>query len=102
MQVASAIVLHRAMTFDKDSTAMLLTTVAVVGAVVVETAYHSVSENQKVHELFFLALIMLVSIKTRSLIKARVAAKEGRKMLGRLSIFGTGESFHILCLHGCS
>jgi len=92
MQVASACVLHRALTFDKDSATTLWTTVAIVAAIAAETAYHSITDEQTVHELFFLALIVLVSIKTRSLIKGRVAAREDRKMLTRLTIFGTGMS----------
>lgn len=90
MQVASACVLHRAMTFDKDSSTTHWITVAIVAAITIETAYHSIADEQTVHELFFLALIVLVSIKTRGLIKSRVAASEDRKMLTRLTIFGTG------------
>ena len=90
MQVASACVLHRAMTFDKNPETTFWTTIAIVTAIAVETAYHSIADEQIVHELLFLALIVLVSIKTRSLIKARVAAKEDRKVLMRLTIFGTG------------
>lgn len=92
MQVATLAVLHRAMTFDKSEAYTRWAGVLVVAVLGIETAYHSTLDDQVVHELFFLALIVTVVIKTRSLIKSRVARPEDRSMLSRLTVFGVGES----------
>ncbi|KAH0284955.1 hypothetical protein KCU62_g7904, partial [Aureobasidium sp. EXF-3399] len=71
MIVATSIVCYRAMTYS-------------------ETGYHTVKDEQMVHELSFVSLIVVVAIKTRSLIKLRVHNPKDKEMLHRAVIFGAG------------
>lgn len=92
MIVATACVLHRAMTFRQSTNFTRVFTSILLVAVTLETAYHIRMDEQTVHELSFAFLIVCVAIKTRSLIKERVKASEDRAMLQKMSIFGICKS----------
>ncbi|KAG9604230.1 alkaline phytoceramidase, partial [Aureobasidium melanogenum] len=90
MIVATSIVLHRAMTFERDHSFRRWFSSLLILAVIAETAYHTIKDEQSVHELSFVLLIVAVAIKTRSLIKLRVHNPKDKQMLQNATIFGAG------------
>lgn len=91
MLIAAACVLQRAMTFDKDSAYSLRHSIVLLITVGTATIYHCVADEQVVHQLSFVALIALVALRTRSLIRDRVSQSEARKHYTRLTIFGASK-----------
>lgn len=90
MQIATACCLHRAVTFGKGQKFSRNFAILLIASISVETLYHSIMDEHVVHELTFLFLILLVARQTRALINQRVSKAEDKRMLKRLSIFGTG------------
>jgi hypothetical protein len=64
---------------------------ALVFAILAETAYHIITDEQMVHELSFFFLIIVVAINTRSLIKLRVQNQDDKSLLQKAVIFGAGN-----------
>lgn len=92
MIVATSIVLQRAMTYRKTPTFINWFSGLLLLAVITETIYHVMMDEQTVHELSFVFLIIAVAAKTRSLIKLRVQQPKDKKMLQKAVIFGAGKS----------
>lgn len=92
MQIATACVLHRAMSFRQSEQYSRNVALFLICSLSIETIYHSIMDEQMVHELTFLLLILLVIRQTRSLIRDRIQKDEEKRMLKWLSIFGAGES----------
>ncbi|KAG9606163.1 alkaline phytoceramidase, partial [Aureobasidium melanogenum] len=90
MIVATSIVLHRAMTFQRSNSYTRWFSGLLVLAVIAETAYHTIKDEQMVHELSFVLLIIAVAVKTRSLIKLRVHNTKDKQMLHNATVFGAG------------
>jgi len=88
MLVASACVLHRAYTFDKSPASTKTFTTILITLLGIETAYHVAADEETVHQLSFLALILLVAIKTRSLISTRVKDDKDKQRFTKKSLFG--------------
>ncbi|TIA56697.1 hypothetical protein D6C77_06741 [Aureobasidium pullulans] len=91
MIVATSIVLQRAMTYRKTPTFINWFSGLLLLAVITETTYHVMMDEQTVHELSFVSLIIAVAAKTRSLIKLRVQQPKDKKMLQKAVIFGAGK-----------
>ncbi|TIA84228.1 hypothetical protein D6C76_01758 [Aureobasidium pullulans] len=91
MIVAISIVLQRAMTYQKTPTFINWFSGLLLLAVITETTYHVMMDEQTVHELSFVSLIIAVAAKTRSLIKLRVQQPKDKKMLQKAVIFGAGK-----------
>ncbi|KAG9660278.1 alkaline phytoceramidase, partial [Aureobasidium melanogenum] len=90
MIVATSIVLHRAMTFQRSHSFTRWFSSLLILAVIAETAYHTITDEQMAHELSFVLLIIVVAIKTRSLIILRVHNPKDEQMLQNAIIFGAG------------
>ena len=90
MIVATSIVLHRAMTFRRSESFTRWFGGILILGVFCETAYHSMNDEQIVHELCFVLLIILVAIRTRTLINARFQSPGDKRMLQNTTIFGAG------------
>jgi dihydroceramidase len=90
MIVATACVLHRAMTFQQDTAYTQKFTAILLASMAVETVYHSVMDEEVVHQLSWLALLLLVAWKTRAMIQQRAKSPEQKQTLSRLIAFGTG------------
>ncbi|KAH0336396.1 alkaline phytoceramidase, partial [Aureobasidium melanogenum] len=90
MIIATSIVLHRAMTFQRSDSYTRWFSGLLILAVIAETAYHTIKDEQIVHELSFVLLIIMVASKTRSLIKLRVHDPQDKQMLQKATIFGAG------------
>ncbi|KAI3478536.1 hypothetical protein L1887_59518 [Cichorium endivia] len=88
MQIATACVLHRAMSFRQSEQYSRNVALFLISSLSIETIYHSIMDEQMVHELTFLLLILLVIRQTRSLIRDRIQKDEEKRMLKWLSIFG--------------
>ena len=91
MIVATSIVCHRAMTYRRSASFNRWLGCSLLFAVLAETAYHIIRDEQAVHELFFVFLIIVVGVKTRSLIKLRVQNLKDKEMLQKAVIFGAGK-----------
>lgn len=92
MIVATSVVLHRAMTYQRSHSFTRWFSSLLILAVIAETAYHTIKDEQMVHELSFVLLIVIVAIKTRSLIKLRVRNPKDKQMLQKAALFGAGRS----------
>lgn len=90
MLVASACVFHRAMTFNQSTLFSRRFTAVLLLPLGIETVYHTIADEEAVHQLSFLLLIILVAIKTRALIKSRVQRSEDRQRLRALTMAGAG------------
>jgi dihydroceramidase len=90
MIVATSCVLHRAMTFQQDATYTRKFTTVLLSSMVIETVYHSVMNEEFVHQASWLVLLVLVAWKTRSLIQQRAKTPEQKQQFSRLIAFGTG------------
>ncbi|KEQ58682.1 alkaline phytoceramidase [Aureobasidium melanogenum CBS 110374] len=90
MIIATSIVLHRAMTYQRSDSYSRWFGGLLVLAAITETAYHTIKDEQIVHELSFVVLIIVVASKTRSLIKLRVHNPLDKQMLQNATIFGAG------------
>lgn len=91
MIVASATVLHRAFTYGQSKAYSQIFTTVLVALVVAETVYHAVFDEVVVHQLSFLALIALVAIRTRHLVKERVGGEGERQRLKTVIALGAGK-----------
>ncbi|KEQ78827.1 hypothetical protein M438DRAFT_284850, partial [Aureobasidium pullulans EXF-150] len=92
MIVATSIVLQRAMTYQKTPTFINWFSGLLLPAVITEATYHVMMDEQTVHELSFVCLIIVVAAKTRSLIKLRVSQPKDKKMLQKAVNFGAAKS----------
>ncbi|KAF2164548.1 hypothetical protein M409DRAFT_24948 [Zasmidium cellare ATCC 36951] len=90
MIIASATVLHRSMTYGQSKEFSQIFTPTLVALVVIETIYHTVTNEIKVHELAFLILIALVALRTRQLVKQRVSKEQDRRRLRWVIALGAG------------
>jgi dihydroceramidase len=90
MIVATSIVCHRAMTYNQSASFYRWFSGFLLLAVLAETAYHTITNEQVVHELSFVSLVIVVAIETRSLIRLRVQDLNDKRMLQRVVIFGAG------------
>lgn len=81
------------MTFDKSHSYTRNFTAVLVGLLSVEFAYHTVADEHVLHELSFLLLILLVGIKTRTLIRARVTNGREKLVLTRMTVLGACRWF---------
>ena len=84
MLVATACCLHRAATYERSPTFTRWFTMALLSYLVTETVYHSIADEQMVHELSFFVGCLVVAYYTRRLIRKRVAKREDRQKLTRL------------------
>ncbi|KAH6714718.1 ceramidase [Leptodontidium sp. MPI-SDFR-AT-0119] len=84
MLVAVATVVHRVFTFDKPLSTTVITGAAIVGTMTVFSAWHCITDEITMHSVLFAAMIVIVGLKTRSIISMRVkdliVAKEVRKL----------------------
>ena len=72
MSVATSCVLHRAMTFQQSETYTRKFTTVLLASMIIETIYHSVMNEEFVHQASWLVLLVLVAWKTRALIRERL------------------------------
>jgi dihydroceramidase len=100
MIVATSVVCHRAMTYGQSPSFIHWSSGSLLPAVLVETAYHIMWDEQMVHELSFVFLIIVVAIKTRYLIKLRVHNSKDKEMLQKAVIFGAGRSPPMVVFRG--
>lgn len=91
MIVATSAVLHRAMTFQRDEAYTRKFTTVLLASMVIETVYHSVMNEEFVHQASWLVLLVLVAWKTRALIQERAKTAEQKQTFSRLIAFGTGK-----------
>lgn len=91
MIVATSAVLHRAMTFQRDEAYTRKFTTVLLASMVIETVYHSVMNEEFVHQASWLVLLILVAWKTRALIQERAKTPEQKQTFSRLIAFGTGK-----------
>ncbi|KAL5331084.1 hypothetical protein ACEPPN_000613 [Leptodophora sp. 'Broadleaf-Isolate-01'] len=84
MLVAVATVVHRVFTFDKPLSTTVITGAAIVGTMTVFSAWHCITDEITMHSVLFAVMIVIVGLKTRSIISMRVkdliVAKEVRKL----------------------
>lgn len=92
MIVATACVLHRAWTFQQKPSYTRNFTAILLASMTVETVYHSVMNEEFVHQASWLMLLLLVAWKTRALIQERAKSPEQKRMLSRLIAFGSGKA----------
>lgn len=92
MIVATSCVLHRAMTFQQKATYNRKFTTILLASMVIETVYHSVMDEEIVHQVSWLILLILVALKTRALIQQRAKTPEQKQKFSRLIAFGAGKS----------
>jgi dihydroceramidase len=78
------------MTFQQDATYTRKFTTVLLSSMVIETVYHSVMNEEFVHQASWLVLLVLVAWKTRSLIQQRAKTPEQKQQFSRLIAFGTG------------
>jgi len=95
MILASAACLHQAVTFEADAKTTQRFSIGLCAAVIVETIYHCIMDEQTIHELSFLALITWVGIKTRSLIRKKSMSDVDKRMLRNMSLLGAGTLFNM-------
>ena len=96
MIVATSCVLHRAMTFQQGKTYTRKFTAVLLASMVIETVYHSVMNEEFVHQASWLVLLAAVAWKTRALIQQRAKTPEQKQTFSRLIAFGTGTpSLHL-------
>ncbi|OQO00663.1 hypothetical protein B0A48_13153 [Cryoendolithus antarcticus] len=88
MQVATALVVHRAMTYGRGRGYARILAVGLASLLALETAYHAINNEQTVHDLAFVVQIAVVAFKTRSLIQTRVTASRDKLVLQRLTLLG--------------
>ncbi|KAK6433756.1 hypothetical protein LTR95_010064 [Oleoguttula sp. CCFEE 5521] len=88
MQVATALVVHRAMSCGRGASHARILAAGLASLLVLETAYHAINDEQTVHDLTFVMQIAVVAFKTRSLIKSRVTTAREKLMLQRLTVLG--------------
>lgn len=91
MIVATSIVCHRAMTYRQSAAFTRWFSGFLMLTVFAETAYHTLQDEQMVHEISFVTLIIAVGIKTRSLIKLRIKDPKDKEMLQKAVILGAGN-----------
>lgn len=91
MIVATSIVCHRAWTYRQSAAFTRWFSGFLMLAVFAETAYHTLQDEQMVHELSFVCLIIAVGIRTRSLIKLNVKNSKDKDMLHKAVIVGAGN-----------
>jgi dihydroceramidase len=91
MIVATSCVLHRAMTFKQDAAYTRKFTIVLLASMVIETVYHSVMDEEFVHQASWLVLLVVVAWKTRALIQQRAKTPEQKQQFSRLIAFGTGK-----------
>jgi len=91
MIVATSCVLHRAMTFQQSETYTRKFTTVLLASMIIETVYHSVMNEEFVHQASWLVLLVLVAWKTRALIQERAKTPEQKQTFSRLIAFGTGK-----------
>jgi dihydroceramidase len=89
--MATSVVCHRVVTYRKSPFFIRWFSAALVFAVLAETAYHTFTDEQMVHELSFVFLIIVVAMNTHSLIKLRVRNPDDKKMRLKAVIFGAGN-----------
>lgn len=90
MLIASACVLYRAMTYDRSWPETKVFTTLLILSLSAVVAYHVATDEQVVHELAFVLLILLVGLRTRFLIKTRVKNEAQQAKFRRNTIFGAG------------
>jgi len=92
MLLAVALVMHRVYTANKSITTTVVSG-AVLGALLVGfSIWHCITDDLAWHQLSFAIMICLVGIKTRAIIKQRVANPLVRKEVMKLTIIG-GSKF---------
>jgi hypothetical protein len=79
------------MTFQRTPAFTQKFTAALIALLTIETVYHSVMDEEIVHQLSWLLLLILVATKTRGLIKQRVTDEKDKARLSRLIAFGAGK-----------
>jgi len=57
---------------------------ALLSYLITETVYHSIADEQMIHELSFFVGCLVVAYYTRGLIRSRVAKSEDQRKLTRL------------------
>lgn len=80
------------MTFQQDETYTRKFTTVLLAAMIIETVYHSVMNEEFVHQASWLVLLVAVAWKTRALIQQRAKTPEQKQTFSRLIAFGTGKS----------
>ena len=85
------------MTFQQDATYIRKFTAVLLSAMTIETVYHSVMNEEFVHQASWLVLLVLVAWKTRALIQQRAKTPEQKQQFSRLIAFGTGKCTPYCC-----
>lgn len=85
------------MTFEQNEAYTRKFTTGLLALMVIETVYHSVMNEEFVHQASWLVLLALVAWKTRALIQQRAKTPEEKQTFSRLIAFGTGNyELHLL------
>lgn len=79
------------MTYGQSETYTQIFTAVLVTLVIIEGVYHATMDELTVHELSFLALIALVAIRTRQLVKQKVSNEQDRGKLRTVTALGAGS-----------
>jgi dihydroceramidase len=79
------------MTFQQSETYTRKFTTVLLASMIIETVYHSVMNEEFVHQASWLVLLVLVAWKTRALIQERAKTPEQKQTFSRLIAFGTGK-----------
>lgn len=83
------------MTFQQSEAFTRKFTAFLLASMTIETVYHSVMNEEFVHQASWLVLLALVAWKTRALIHERAKTPEQKQTFSRLIAFGTGKSARV-------
>lgn len=94
MLVATATVIHRVYTFDSSASYTAVFGVVLTTALTAFATWHCWTDETHMHSLLFAIMILVVSLKTNSIIKARVADPFVGNEVARLAKWSFGK--HII------
>lgn len=101
MLVATAMVLHRILTYNSDSAYRRNVFIALMGTLVPFSIYHYVTNELVGHVAVFAGMILYIGYKTRELIARRIKTREARRRVRKLERTGACKSLFLLSASFC-
>jgi dihydroceramidase len=92
MHVAMATVLHRVYTFQRPPETHWKVTAVILGILVPFLIYHCVADEFTMHVILFISMTVVVTTRTRNIIKERVKERSHRKRMTTLATFGSSTA----------
>lgn len=90
MFLAVGAILHQLLCFEATAAERRKYTAAILGSVIPVSVYHVWADEIYVHEITFAIMIVLVSRRTRALIKKQIKSAKSRKRLHKMASSGLG------------